>query len=254
MPFFVFSPLEQFQIIKIVPVFLGPFDFSFTNSSFLALLTILISFFFFSAAYHNACFVPFPMQTVLESIYSFVFTLSTENIRKQYGQNLFPIIFTVFSFIFFVNLVGMVPYSFTITSHIIVTFSISFAIFTAINVFGVRIHGIAFLGLFLPSGCPLPMAPFLILIELVSYLSRVFSLAIRLFANMMAGHTLLKILAGFSWSMFTNNQSQTFMLLHFLPFFVIVPILGLELGVAFLQAYVFTVLSCIYFNDAISLH
>jgi ATP synthase subunit 6 len=252
---FVFSPLEQFQILKLSPLFLGSFDFCFTNSSFLALLTISINFFFFSASYNNARLVPFPIQTVLESIYSFVFSLATENIRsKQYGQTLFPIIFTLFSFIFFVNLVGMIPYSFTVTSHIIVTFSISLAIFTAINVFGVRIHGVAFLGLFLPSGCPLPMAPFLILIELVSYLSRVFSLAIRLFANMMAGHTLLKILAGFSWSMFTNNQSQTLMLLHFLPFFVIVPILGLELGVAFLQAYVFTVLSCIYFNDAISLH
>jgi ATP synthase subunit 6 len=253
MHFFAYSPLEQFQIIKLIPFSIGPLDFSFTNSSLLALLTILISFFFFSASSHNARLVPFPIQTIIENIYSFVLSLATENIRKH-GLALFPLIFTLFSFIFFVNLVGMVPYSFTVTSHLIVTFSISLAVFTAINIIGIRIHGIAFLGLFLPGGCPLPMAPFLVLIELVSYLSRVFSLAIRLFANMMAGHTLLKILAGFSWSMFTNGQSVTLMVLHFLPFLVIVPILGLELGVAFLQAYVFTVLSCIYFNDAISLH
>lgn len=247
------SPLEQFQIIRLIPLAFGPLDLSFTNSSLLAFLTLAISFFFFSASNHNARLVPSSIQTIVEGIYLFVLSLATENIRKH-GQSLFPLIFTLFSFIFFVNLVGMVPYSFTVTSHIIVTFSISLAIFTAINVIGIRIHGLAFLGLFLPGGCPLPMAPFLVLIEFVSYLSRVFSLAIRLFANMMAGHTLLKILAGFSWSMFANGQSIALTLLHFLPFLVIAPILGLELGVAFLQAYVFTVLSCIYLNDAISLH
>jgi len=162
---FIYSPLEQFQIIKIVSFAFGPFDFSFTNSSFLALITILFGFFFFSASCYKARLVPFPMQTIVEGVYSFVFSLATENIRKH-GHALFPLIFTLFSFIFFTNLVGMVPYSFTVTSHLIVTFSISLAVFTAINIIGIRIHGIAFLGLFLPGGCPLPMAPFLVLIEL----------------------------------------------------------------------------------------
>lgn len=253
MSYFAYSPLEQFQIIKIVPMSLGVFDFSITNSSLFAFLTVFLSSLFFSISNHNARLIPFHMQTILENIYSFVFSLATENIRKH-GQSLFPLLFTLFTFILFANLVGMVPYSFTITSHVIVTFTLSMSIFVTINIIGVRLHGIAFLGLFLPGGCPLPMAPFLILIELVSYLSRVFSLALRLFANMMAGHTLLKILAGFSWSMFTNGQNSVLMCLHFIPFLVIVPIIGLELAVAFLQAYVFTVLSCIYFNDAISLH
>jgi ATP synthase subunit 6 len=251
--FFVPSPLEQFQVVKFFPLFLGLADFSFTNSSFLGLITLLISFFLFSASIHKSNLVPFPAQMVLEFIYVFILSLATENIKKH-GLTLFPKVFSLFSFIFFVNLVGIVPYSFTLTSHIIVTLSISLAIFITINIIGVRIHGLCFFGLFLPSGCPLFMAPFLVIIELISYLSRIFSLSIRLFANMMAGHTLLKILVGFSWAMFNNNDSSTLALLHFLPFFVIVPILGLELGVSFLQAYVFTVLSCIYFNDAVSLH
>lgn len=249
----VHSPLEQFQIAQIFTFSMGPFDFSFTNSSLLTLFTVLISFFLFSASTHKAQLVPFPMQVIAENIYSFALSLATENIRKQ-GQAVFPLIFTVFSFILFANLVGMVPYSFTITSHLIVTFAIALAVFTAINIVGIGIHGIGFLGLFLPGGCPLFMAPLLVMIELVSYVFRVLSLAIRLFANMMAGHTLLKIIAGFSWSMFTNGQSLTLTLMHFVPFLVILPILGLELGVACLQAYVFTVLACIYFNDAISLH
>lgn len=250
---FINSPLEQFQVAQIFSLSLGPFDFSFTNSSLLTLFTILISFFLFSASTHKAQLVPFPMQIIAENIYSFALGLATENIRKQ-GQAVFPIIFTVFSFILFANLVGMVPYSFTITSHLIVTFAVALSVFTAINIVGIRTHGVAFLGLFLPGGCPLFMAPLLVIIELVSYVFRVLSLAIRLFANMMAGHTLLKIIAGFAWTMFTNGQSLTLTLMHFVPFLVILPILALELGVACLQAYVFTVLACIYFNDAISLH
>lgn len=231
----------------------GPFDFSFTNSTLLTLIAVFLSFFLAISSCYKARLVPFSIQIIFENIYSFALSLATENIRKH-SLSLFPLIFTIFSFILFSNLVGMVPYSFTITSHLIVTFSIALAVFTAINIVGIRIHGIEFLGLFLPGGCPLFMAPFLVLIELVSYVFRVLSLAIRLFANMMAGHTLLKILAGFSWAMFTNGQSTGLMILHFLPFLVIVPIIGLELGVACLQAYVFTVLSCIYFNDAIALH
>jgi len=249
----ILSPLEEFQIVTLVPLSAGPFDFTFTNSSLLTLFTFLISFFLFTASTHKAQLIPFPIQVIVENIYSFALSLATENIRKE-GQALFPLIFTVFSFILFANFVGMVPYSFTITSHLIVTFAIAMAVFVAINVIGIRAHGIGFLGLFLPGGCPLFMAPLLVVIELVSYSFRVLSLAIRLFANMMAGHTLLKILAGFSWSMFTNGQSLTLTLIHFIPFLAIVPLIGLELGVACLQAYVFTVLSCIYFNDAISLH
>jgi ATP synthase subunit 6 len=249
----LFSPLEQFQVVRLIPISLGFFDFSFTNSSLLAFLSVLIGFSFFALSLSKATLISTKFQVIVENIYSFALSLATENIRKH-AESLFPLIFTLFTFVLFANLVGMVPYSFTTTSHLIVTFALALTMFTAVNIIGIRIHGLNFLGLFLPGGCPLMMAPLLVVIELVSYSFRVLSLAIRLFANMMAGHTLLKILAGFSWSMFTNGESLLLMVFHVLPFFIIIPIISLELGVACLQAYVLTVLLCIYFNDAISLH
>lgn len=249
----LFSPLEQFQVVRLIPITLGFLDFSFTNSSALAFISILIAFFFFSLGISRATLISTRYQSIVELIYNFAFSLATENIRKH-AESLFPLIFTLFTFVLFSNLAGMIPYSFTTTSHLIVTFAIALMMFVAVNIIGVRFHGLGFLGLFLPGGCPLAMAPLLVVIELVSYSFRVLSLAIRLFANMMAGHTLLKILAGFSWSMFTNADSVILMVAHILPFFIIIPIIGLELGVACLQSYVLTVLLCIYFNDAISLH
>ena len=147
---------------------------------------------------------------------------------------------------------GMIPYSFTVTSHIVVTLGLASMAFLGINIIGIRIHGLHLLSLFLPAGAPLALAPLLVIIELVSYSFRVISLALRLFANMMSGHCLLKILAGFAWTMLSAGGILT--ILHLLPLIVIFAIVGLELCIAFLQAYVFTVLLCIYLNDAISLH
>ena len=161
-------------------------------------------------------------------------------------------LFSIFSFIFFCNLLGMIPYSFTVTSHIVITLSLAIMAFFSINIIGIRIHGIHLISLFLPPGAPIGLAPLLVMIELVSYCFRVISLALRLFANMMSGHCLLKILAGFAWTMFAAGNLLT--IAHMLPLLVIFAIVGLELSIAFLQAYVFTVLLCIYLNDAISLH
>jgi len=246
-----FSPLEQFQIITIIPIRLGAFDISFTNSSFLAIFATGLAISMFFAILHEAPLVPTRWQSFVESIYDFILGLVNENI-KHGGLSYFPLIFTVFTFLLFCNLLGMVPYSFTVTSHIVVTFGLALGLFIGINIIGGQIHGIHFFSLFLPAGVPLVMAPFLVLVELVGYSFRPISIALRLFANMMAGHSLLKILAGFGWTMF--SAGGVLAVAHFLPVVVIFCIVGLELGIAFLQAYVFSVLLCIYMNDAIALH
>jgi len=193
-----FSPLEQFSIIKIIPVAIGQLDISITNSSILTGLACAIAFFFYNFAVANARLVPSAWQTCAEFIYEFIFfTVLSENVKKN-GSLYFPILFTIFSFIFFCNLVGMVPFSFTVTSHIVVTLALAIMAFLGINIIGIKTHGFHMLSLFLPPGAPLALAPLLVIIEVVSYSFRVISLALRLFANMMSGHCLLKILAGFA--------------------------------------------------------
>ena len=248
-----FSPLEQFTIIKLIPMTIsGGLDFSFTNSSLLAALSTLLAFVLYNFACSNAKIVPSAWQNIVESLFEFVYyNVLTENVKKN-GGLYFPVIFTVFSFILFCNLLGMIPYSFTVTSHIVITLGLATVTFFGINVIGIQTHGFHFLSLFLPSGAPIALAPLLVAIELVSYSFRVVSLALRLFANMMSGHCLLKILAGFAWTMLSAGGILS--IVHAMPLIVIFAIVGLELSIAFLQAYVFAVLLCIYLNDAISLH
>lgn len=235
-----------------IPIFIGLLDFSITNSSILAIISCTVAFLFFNFAVANATLIPNVWQTTAEFLYEFIFfNVLSENVKKN-GSLYFPMLFSIFSFIFFCNLVGMVPFSFTVTSHIAVTLGLAIMAFFAINVIGVKTHGFHMLSLFLPSGAPIALAPLLVMIELVSYSFRVVSLALRLFANMMSGHCLLKILAGFAWTMLSAGGILS--VLHLLPLLVIFAIVGLELSIAFLQAYVFTVLLCIYLNDAISLH
>ena len=168
------------------------------------------------------------------------------------GRPYFPFIFTLFVFILGANLIGMIPYSFTSTSHIVVTFGLSLSIFIGVTLLGFLTHGLHFLSFFLPGGAPLALAPLLVVLEVVSYSFRAISLGVRLFANMMAGHTLVKILSGFSWTMLSVGGLLGVGALG--PFLVVFALTGLELGVASLQAYVFTILTCIYLNDAIHLH
>jgi len=231
---------------------MGNIDISFTNSALMSLLTCLIAFFFLNFASCNAKLLPHAWQSLVELFYIFVFfNIVSENIKKS-GPLYFPMFFSVFSFIFVCNLLGMIPYSFTVTSHIAVTLGLASMSFLAINIVGIRFHGFHMLSLFLPAGAPLALAPLLVMIELVSYSFRVISLALRLFANMMSGHCLLKILAGFAWTMLASGGVLG--IIHVLPLVVIFAIVGLELSIAFLQAYVFTVLLSIYLNDAICLH
>jgi F-type H+-transporting ATPase subunit a len=194
----MFSPLEQFSINKFVPLHLAFLDFSITNSTILVFLACSLAITFYNFACYKAKLIPHASQTLFEYLYDFIyFTVLTENVKKN-GSYFFPMLFSIFSFIFFCNLLGMIPYSFTVTSHIVITLGLAIMAFLSINIIGIKTHGVHLLSLFLPPGAPLALAPLLVMIELVSYSFRVVSLALRLFANMMSGHCLLKILAGFA--------------------------------------------------------
>jgi len=249
------SPLDQFAIHPIIDFHIGNFYISFTNQSLFTLLTVVfvVVGFFLVTKKGGGKLVPNAWQSLVEQIYDFVLNLVNEQIGGNMKQKFFPCILVTFTFLLFCNLQGMIPFSFTVTSHFLITLALSFSIFIGITIVGFQRHGLHFLSFLLPAGVPLPLAPFLVLLELISYCFRALSLGIRLFANMMAGHSLVKILSGFAWTMlFLNN------IFYFIgdlgPLFIVLALTGLELGVAILQAYVFTILICIYLNDAINLH
>lgn len=252
------SPLEQFAILPLIPMKIGNLYFSFTNPSLFMLLTLslvlLLVHFVTKKGGGNS--VPNAWQSLVELIYDFVPNLVNEQIGGLSGnvkQKFSPCISVTFTFSLFRNPQGMIPYSFTVTSHFLITLGLSFSLFIGITIVGFQKNGLHFLSFFLPAGVPLPLAPFLVLLELIPHCFRALSSGIRLFANMMAGHSSVKILSGSAWTMLCMND-----LLYFIgdlgPLFIVLALTGLELGVAILQAYVFTILICIYLNDAINLH
>ncbi len=246
------TPLEQFSILNLIPIRLGNVYLSFTNSSLFLLLTLgLASLLFYMVTEKGGYYVPSRWQSIVEMIYQFVVGLVVEQIGEK-GKKYFPLIFTLFAFLLFSNLIGMIPYSFTTTSHLAVTFGLSLSLFIGITVVGFQEHGLHFFSFLLPKGAPLALAPLLVVLELVSYCFRAVSLGVRLFANMMAGHTLVKILSGFAWTMLSLGGALS--VASLIPFAIVFALTGLEIGVACLQAYVFTILTCIYLNDAIHLH
>nr|YP_011017770.1 ATP synthase F0 subunit a [Polysiphonia morrowii]WQF69616.1 ATP synthase F0 subunit a [Polysiphonia morrowii] len=247
----LFSPLEQFEIINIIPIYFYSFNLSFTNASLLMLFVIFFSFFWLSLSFFKANLIPNYWQLLHEEFYSLTTSIVYENLNLK-GEIYFPFIFSLHLFLLFSNLLGMIPYSFTITSHIAFTFGLSLSIFIGINIIGLKTHGINFFSLFLPRNVPLIIVPLLITIEFLSYIVKVFTLAIRLFANMTSGHTLLKIIAGFAWTMLLSGGILSF--LHLIPLGLLFVLIGLELAIAILQAYVFTLLICIYLNDVLELH
>lgn len=248
----IFSPLEQFRIISLFPLHYKNLYLNFTNSSLFLLLTLFfLALLFHMSLRQGGLLIPSRWQSFLEMIYEFVASLVNEQIGKK-GAKFFPLIFALFVWILFSNLIGMVPYSFTVTSHLIVTFGLSLSLFIGITIHGFQTHKLHFLSCLLPKGAPLALAPLLVVLELVSYCFRAVSLGVRLFANMMAGHTLVKILSGFAWSMLSFGGFVT--LASTVPFAIVFALTGLEIGVACLQAYVFTILTAIYLNDAINLH
>ena len=238
------DPIHQFEIKKIVPLELNNIDISFTNSSMFMILTVLVVSIFLILSIKNKKIIPNRFQAMSELLYEFIANMINDNIGHK-GKKFFPFIFTLFTFILFGNLLGMLPYSFTFTSHIIVTFVLAMFIFLFITLIGIFMHGFKFFGLFVPKGAPMLMLPLMIPIEIISYLSRPISLSVRLFANMMAGHTMLKIFGGFVFSLGIFGIA---------PLIIDVALTALEVLIAILQAYVFTILTCIYLNESINLH
>ena len=238
------SPLAQFEIKGFGA---DPHDlqfYSFTNSSLFMVLGLLVVCLILFGGIRRGALVPSRWQCVTEMSYEFVANMIRDNVGHG-GRNYFPFIFTLFMFVLAGNMLGMLPYSFTYTSHIIVTFSMAIVIFVGVTVIAFMKHGLHFLHFFLPSGVPLALAPLMIVIEVLSYLTRPISLSVRLFANLTAGHTLLKVFAGFVAPLGVFG---------IVPLAVSSAVTILELVVAGLQAYVFTVLSCVYLNDALNMH
>lgn len=245
------SPLEQFEIVSLLPLtFLG-FNLSLTNSTLFLFIAIFITVFWLALSFYKLSVIPNNWQLFYESFYKLTLNIVKVNLGSK-GEVYFPFIFSLHILLFFCNLVGMVPYSFTVTSHIIFTFSLALSIFIGINIIGIRFHGWKFFNLFLPKGVPLIIMPLLITIEIISYFIKVFTLSIRLFANMTSGHALLKIIAGFSWTMLSVGGLVA--VFHVIPLALLLVLIGLELGIAALQAYVFTLLTCIYLNDVLDMH
>ena len=217
-------------------------DISFTNSSLFMVFAIALVTLFLTMSMRGRALVPNRWQSMAELSYEFVAKMIKDTVGSE-GRQYFPFIFTLFMFILFSNLLGMVPYSFTPTSHIIVTFALALMVFIGVTVIGFVRNGAAFLKVFLPSGVPLALLPLLVVIEVLSYLTRPVSLSVRLFANMMAGHTMLKVFAGFVFALGVLGG--------WAPLAFVIALTGLEIGIAMLQAYVFTLLSCIYLHDAL---
>lgn len=239
------SPLHQFEIKPLIPLEIAGVDVSFTNSSLFMVAAVAGVTLFLTLSMRGRALVPGRWQSLAEMMYEFIGGMIRENVGNE-GRHFFPFIFTLFAFILFGNLFGLLPYSFTFTSHIIVTFALAMTVFLGVTIVGIVLHGAHFFTLFVPSGVPKVMIPFLVPIELLSYLSRPISLSIRLFANMMAGHTMMKVFAGFIVGLgFLGGWA---------PLAVNVALTGFEFVVAFLQAYVFTLLTCLYLNDAVHLH
>nr|YP_010338950.1 ATP synthase F0 subunit 6 [Pseudoerythrocladia kornmannii]UNJ19022.1 ATP synthase F0 subunit 6 [Pseudoerythrocladia kornmannii] len=246
------SPLEQFEIIYYFPFYntLG-YNLSINNATVFLLLSATVAFFFSYISYYENSIIPNRWQFIFESLYGVVLSMVVENIGQK-GEKYVPLVVTLFFLLLSCNLIGMVPYAFTVTSHIAFTFGLAFSLYVGINIIGIRTHGINFLSVFLPKGVPFFIIPLLVVIEVISYGIKVFTLAIRLFANMTSGHTLLKIIASFGWKM--ASAGGFIAILQIIPLVILFGLTGLELGIAILQAYVFALLSCIYLNDVLDMH
>jgi len=251
----IISPLDQFEIRNLIsldaPV-LGNLSISLTNIGLYLTLAGYLVFIISLVSNNNNRVVSNAWSVYQESIYATVHSIVVGQINDKKGQVYFPLMYVLFLFILVNNLIGMVPYSFASTSHFVLTFSLSFTIVLGATILGFSKHGLEFFSLFVPAGCPLGLLPLLVLIEFISYLARNVSLGLRLAANILSGHMLLNILSGFTYNIMTSGF--IFFFLGFFPLAFIIAFSGLELGIAFIQAQVFVVLSCSYIKDALDLH
>lgn len=247
------SPLQQFEIKNLLSInILQNNNLSITNIGLYLSLSSLIVIILFTIGNNYGRVVSNRNSLVLETVYSTLHSIVTNQINEHKGQIFFPFMFTLFVFILINNLVGMVPYSFASTSHFILTFALSFTIVIGATILGLWIHMAKFFSLLVPSGCPLALLPLLVLIEFISYLARNVSLGLRLAANILSGHMLLNILSGFTYNIM--NSGILYFFVSLLPLSFIIAFSGLELGIAFIQAQVFVVLSCSYIKDGLNLH
>jgi len=237
-------PLEQFKIEPLIPIHIGGLDVSYTNSALFMTIAVILITSLLVLGTRRGALVPGRWQSVAEMSYEFVADMVETNAGHG-AEPYFPFVFTLFMFVLFSNLLGLIPYSYTVTSQIIVTFALAAIVFIGVTIIGFVKHGAHFLRLFVPEGVPVILLLLLVPIELLSYSIRPFTLSIRLFANMLAGHTMLAIFGGFAASVG---------LLAILPVALDVAILALEVLVAALQAYVFAILTCLYLRDALHLH
>ncbi len=241
------DPIHQFDIHRIVPINIGGWDVSFTNSSLFMLLAVLLTVGFLMVATQARSLVPTRLQSLAEISYEFVANMLRDSIGKE-GMKYFPFVFSLFMFIFFCNMLGMIPGAFTVTSHIIITAALAAIVFLTVLIIGFAKNGLHFFNLFVPSGVPIYILPLVTMIEIISFLSRPVSHSVRLFANMLAGHITLKVFGGFVVMLL---GAGSFAALAPLPLIAAVALTALEFLVAFLQAYVFTMLTCMYLNDAL---
>ena len=240
------NPMHQFNVYRIGPeISLGNVDISFTNASLFMIISALTIISVFFVGTRRKAIIPTKIQLLTELSYTLVSKMISDTAGSK-AKPYFPFVFSLFMFVLFCNMLGMLPYSFTVTSHIIVTFALAAVIFVGVTIIGFVNHGVGYLKLFIPSGVPLFLLPLIVIIEIISYLSRPVSLSVRLFANMMAGHTMLKVFGGFVISLGIIGG--------WLPLSFTVALTGLEILIAFLQAYVFAILTCIYLNDALNLN
>lgn len=241
------DPIHQFEIKQLIPLEVFGYDASFTNSSLYMVISaaLIVGFLLFAMAPRSL--VPTRLQSIAETSYEFVANMIRETMGEQ-GMKFFPFVFTIFMFIFTMNMLGMIPGAFTVTSHIIVTAALAMMVFVVVLIIGFAKNGMRFLKLFVPSGIPIFVLPLVTAIEIISFLSRPVSHSVRLFANMLAGHITLKVFAGF---IIMLMGAGGFAAIAPLPFLGVVALTALEFLVAFLQAYVFAMLTCMYLNDAL---
>lgn len=244
------NPIHQFEIQPLVPFTLGGVDLSFTNSSLWMSVGVILSISLLMLATHKKSLVPGRGQLVAEGLYKFIANMVRENVGEK-GFGYFPFVFTLFMIVLLGNILGMIPGSFTYTSHVAVTGGLALIIFLVVTIMGFVKHGLHFLQLFCPPGVPLWVAPLIVPIEIISYLSRPITLSLRLFINMLAGHLMLKVIAGFSAMMF--GAGLIGMVGSLGPTLFNVLLIGFEVFVAFVQAYVFALLTCIYLRDTVEL-
>ena len=251
---FILSPLSQFEVVNLIGLnapILGYLHINLTNLSLYSIFILLVVLGLHFFGNNDYKLVPSKWSISLESSYASLSTM----VREQIGSNsekYLPLIYSLFFFILIGNLISNVPYSFAVTASGVVSLGLSFTIFIGVTILAISTHGIKFFSFFIPAGTPLVLVPLLVLIELVSYLARAVSLGVRLFANIVAGHTLLKILSTYLFKLFTSNIIVAVITL--IPFAIFLALIGLELAVSLIQAFVFTLLVCSYLRDAIELH